>query len=124
MQSCKDSTDNRKIVAKYIHNKLGAGYGYLTPSSYLKPIQTDIDSFPYDRFFRGMANCSHPRVFDREAGHRRWNPQAYAYQYSPEVITPRKFEGCFQIPCSTILPCVNVEMAYKPPIEYCVNISP
>lgn len=124
MQSCKDSSNNRKVIAKYIHQKLQAERGYLTPSSYLKPVQTDMDSFPYDRFFRGMADCSHPRVFDREAGHRKWNPQAYAYQYSPELITPRKFEGCFQIPCSTILPCVNFEMAYKQPIEYCVNISP
>lgn len=124
MQSCRDTPKNRKVVAKYIHNKINSDRGYLTPSSYLVPVETDMDIFPYDRFYRGMVNCSHPRVFDREAGHRRWNPSAYTYQYNPEVITPRKFEGCFQIPCSTILPCINVGTSYKQPIDFCVNISP
>lgn len=124
MQSCRDTSKNRKVIAKYIHNKLSANQGVLTPSSYLVPIGTDMDVFPYNRFYRGVVGCPHPRVFDREAGHRRWNQQGYTYQYSPEVTTPRRFEGCFQIPCSTILPCVSFETAYKQPIEYCVNISP
>jgi len=124
MRSCRDTPENRKVIAKYIHNKLNSGGGYMTPASYLVPVQTDMDNFPYDRFYRGMVNCPHPRVFDREAGHRRWNENAYAYQYSPEVVTPRKFEGCFQIPCSTILPCINVGASYKQPIDFCVNISP
>lgn len=123
MQSCRDPPHNRKVIAKYIREKARSGF-FLTPGSYLKPVQTDMDVFPYDRFFRGIADCTHPRVFDREAGHRRWNNTGYMYQYSPEVTTPRKFEGCFQIPCSTILPCINSEVAYKTPIEYCVNISP
>lgn len=124
MQTCRDTPNNRKTIARQIHHKLNAERGFMTPASYLVPVETDMDVFPYNRFFRGMANCSHPRVFEREAGHRRWNEQGYAYQYSPQVITPRRFEGCFQIPCSTILPCISSEMAYKSPIEYCVNISP
>lgn len=124
MKSCKDMSNNNHIISTYIHNKINADRGLLTPSSYLVPIQTDMDIFPYDRFYRGMVDCSSPRVFDREAGHRRWNQQAYLYQYNPEVITSRKFEGCFQIPCSTILPCINIDSGYKQPINYCVNISP
>ena len=116
--------ENSKIISKYIHAKTRMGEGGLTPASFLVPVQTDMDVFPYERYFRGMTNCPYPRVFDREAGHRRWNMQNYAYQYDPEIITPRRFEGCFQIPCSTILPCVNVESSYKRPIDYCVNISP
>jgi hypothetical protein len=96
----------------------------MTPSSYLVPVQTDMDHFPYYRFFRGMVDCPQPRVLDREAGHRRWDQAAYHYQYSPDVLTPRRFEGCFQIPCSTILPCINPETAYKQPLDFCVNISP
>lgn len=123
MQSCRDTPNNRKVIARYIKDKINSGYA-LTPASYLVPVETDMDNFPYNRFYRGIAGCSRPRVFDREAGHRRWNNDGYFYQYSPSVITPRKFEGCFQIPCSTILPCINVETAYKSPIDYCVNISP
>lgn len=122
MNNCKDMSTNRHTISKYIRQKVDGGI--LTPSSYLVPVTTDMDHFPYNRFFRGMVNCPHPRFFDREAGHQRWNQEAYYYQYSPEVVAPRKFEGCFQIPCSTILPCVNLETSYKQPIDYCVNISP
>lgn len=120
----RNRNNNRSTISKYIHTKLNAPHGSLTPTSYLVPIETDMDIFPYDRFFRGISNCTRPRVFDREAGHRRWNPSGYAYQYDPVLVQPRKFEGCFQIPCSTILPCINIETSYKRPIDFCVNISP
>lgn len=122
-KSCADTTGNRRTIAKYIQQKIKLGEGGMVPSSFLMPVQTDMDVFPYDRFFRGVMDCPAPRVFDREAGHRRHNPLGYAYQYSPDVTTPRKFEGCFQIPCSTILPCVP-ETSYKQPTDFCVNISP
>lgn len=124
MQSCQDMSDNRQIISRYIQTKINADRGYMTPSSYLVPVQTDMDHFPYNRFFRGMVGCPQPRFFDREAGHRRWNQEGYYYQYSPEVVAPRKFEGCFQIPCSTILPCIDTGSAYKQPLDFCVNISP
>ena len=90
MESCRNTTDNRRIVANYIRQKTKLGEGGMVPASFLTPVQTDMDVFPYDRFFRGMVGCDRPRVFDREAGHRRLNPAAYAYQYSPEVTTPRR----------------------------------
>ena len=124
MSNCQDKSKNRATISRYIQNKIHTGEGYMTPSTFLIPIETDMDTFPYPRFFRGMMDCTHPRVFEREAGHRRRNPQGYSYQYDPKIITPRRFEGCFQIPCSTILPCVNVETSYKRPIDYCINISP
>lgn len=121
----KNRNPNSAIISKYIHTKTHNPHSFLTPASYLTPIQTDMDIFPYDRFFRGMTDCTRPRVFDREAGHRRWNQSgAYSYQFNPDLVLPRKFEGCFQIPCSTILPCINVETSYKRPIDFCVNISP
>lgn len=116
--------ENSQTISKYIHTKTHTGEGRLTPASFLLPVKTDMDIFPYNRYFRGMVDCPNPRIFDREAGHRRWDMQNYAYQFHPEIITPRRFEGCFQIPCSTILPCVNVDGAFKRPIDYCVNISP
>jgi hypothetical protein len=124
MYNCQDHSHNRAVISRYIQTKLHSPEGHLTPSSFLRPITTDMDIFPYDRFYRGMVDCSSPRVFDREAGHRRWSPSCYTPQFDPSVITPRKFEGCFQIPCSTILPCINADSSYKQPIPFCVNISP
>lgn len=124
MNNCQDLSNNRRVISEYIQTKLQSNRGLMTPSSFLLPVTTDMDIFPYNRFYRGMVDCPSPRVFDREAGHRRWNQQAYLPQFDPSIITPRKFEGCFQIPCSTILPCTNFETAYKQPISYCVNISP
>lgn len=95
----------------------------LTPSEFLRPITTDMDTFPYNRYFRGMETCSSPRIFDREAGHRRWNKTGYLPVSSSQPIIPPPFKGCFQIPCSTILPCMP-DTSFKQPIEFCVNISP
>lgn len=124
MNNCQDNSNNRATIANYIQSKIHSQHGILTPASFIKPITTDMDIFPYNRFYRGMVDCPSPRVFDREAGYRRWNQTAYIPHFDPAIVTPRKFEGCFQIPCSTILPCINLESAYKQPISYCVNISP
>lgn len=108
---------NQEKVLSYVHS---AWHGP-TPLSQLIPITTDMDNFPYNRFYRGMAACDQPRVFDREAGHRRWRNQDYIGERDIRPVRP--FEGCFQIPCSTILPCIR-ENVYKTNINACVNISP
>lgn len=78
------------------------------------PIRSEVDQFPYPRFFRGRVS-SEPHVFTRYAG---WSPQ----------LTPR-FDVqadplpdlCFQAPCNTIFgtkkekghcvlnPCITLE---------------
>lgn len=93
-----------------------------TPWDAIVPITTDMDHFPYNRYFRGMSSCDKPRVFDREAGRRPWNTKAYT-DLIPEV-KPVKYEGCFQVPCSTILPCVVQDTTFKRPLNICVNVPP
>lgn len=121
---CPDSTACREQIQKYIQEKIKQTPIGPTPASYLRPIVTDMDVFPYNRFFRGIADCSTPRVFDREAGHRPWRNDLY---YGTSTPTPPSAETrghCFQIPCSTILPCIP-EYTYKKPLDdFCVNISP
>lgn len=124
---CPDSTACRLQVQKYIQEKISTRPLGPTPASYINPIITDMDVFPYNRFYRGINDCTTPRVFDREAGHRKWQNQLYAGNCDPNKSSsiPQPYKGkCFQIPCSTILPCVP-EFTYKKPQEdVCVYISP
>jgi len=119
MTDCRDGTFNQRQIHRYIQEQ-SVAIGP-TLQSQLIPITTDMDVFPYNRFFRGMPSCDRPRVFDREAGHRRWRNDEYrGRQHLPP---PKPFEGCFQIPCSTILPCIK-DTAYKNNVDFCVYTSP
>lgn len=120
---CIDSTACRLQIQKYIQEKISPISIGPTPASYLNPITTDMNVFPYNRFYRGINDCTTPRVFDREAGHRKWENYLYAPANMP-CRPPEPYRGkCFQIPCSTILPCIP-EFSYKKPQNECVYISP
>lgn len=118
---CPNSTPINNIVQGYIQQNLERGPG-IVPSSQLVPITTDMDNFPYPRFYRGLTTCTQPRIFDREAGHRPWRQELYRPAVQPSLPPP--FEGCFQIPCSTILPCTPDSLKYKHNASACVYISP
>ena len=60
---------------------------------------TDMDIFPYTRYFRGVYYDSEPHIFDREAGWRRVQP------VEKKICKGIKPVNCWQIPCSTVLPC-------------------
>ena len=66
-------------------------------------IITDMDHFPYTRFFRGQYQESNPIVMEREAGVRIVNNQCYADKCSDKASTPPNL--CWQMGCSVILPC-------------------
>jgi hypothetical protein len=61
---CK-SIDNNKIIKHHIHMKIN-------PEPYRvdtnKLTTTDMNIFPYTRFFRGKYYLDKPQVFNREAG--------------------------------------------------------
>lgn len=69
---------------------------------------TDMDIFPYPRFFRGQPTSDVPIVMEREAGWRPINEECYkpsAHNLSSlrqhDIEQPRHF---FQPPCSTVYP--------------------
>jgi hypothetical protein len=72
-------------------------------------VLTDYDTFPYIRYFRGVAESSIPIVAEREAGWRPRNEDCYnAYYIRAEkqkkhhdIVTPRNY---FQPACSTMYP--------------------
>ena len=67
-------------------------------------VMNDHDSFPYDKFFRGDAQSSKPKVYERTAG---WAPKK-PREVQP-IIPSEKPQHCFQGPCSVIYPCYASE---------------
>ena len=63
---------------------------------------TDIDTFPYPRFYRGVYQLSEPVVMEREAGWRQRHDMCYEPTRVYEVEQPKY---CWQVPCSTVFPC-------------------
>lgn len=66
---------------------------------------TDMDVFPYPRFFRGKPTDPNPNVLEREAGFRN----RYQAGYTPQINIPSapKPNVCFQPACTTIFPCLG-----------------
>ena len=67
-------------------------------------IRTDMDVFPYPRFYRGNFESKDPIIFEREAG---WNPRHdNAYQIPITVESKDYYPNhCFQSAPSTTYPC-------------------
>ena len=63
---------------------------------------TDIDTFPYPRFYRGVYQSSEPVIFEREAGWRQRHDLCYQPERIFDIETPKY---CWQVPCSTVFPC-------------------
>jgi hypothetical protein len=67
--------------------------------------RSDVDAFPYKRFYRGDYRANRPVIFDREAG---WAPRCdknYVPIKQPEVdLYPNH---CFQGPVTTVYPCMS-----------------
>ena len=73
------------------------------PSKQLvRSVVTDMDHFPYTRFFRGNPAGDTPIIMEREAGYRR-RLDCYEPVYVPDQ---GPFPSvCFEGPCSTTYPC-------------------
>lgn len=65
--------------------------------------ETDFDTFPYTRFFRGVYNSPEPAVYSRRAGYRVLENAEYACAQAPrDTYVP---DLCFSAPSSTTYPC-------------------
>lgn len=84
---------------------------------------TDLDTFPYPRFYRGIYQIEEPVVFEREAGWRQRHDECYIPK---RIINSENPKYCWQVPCSTIFPCraPNGHAAKEVSQQYnCINIS-
>lgn len=69
---------------------------------------TDMDTFPYPRFYRGVPTSSEPVVFEREAGFRIRDDPCYRVTKCSDKPGPNDYpKHCFEAACSTVYPCFH-----------------
>jgi len=72
---------------------------YLATSNQAKNVTSDVDHWPYTRFYRGSYTSDRPIIYEREAGYRYVNNDCYRkscyFPPQPEV------DICFQAACTT-----------------------
>ena len=100
LNSLEINTANRNFVKHMIENKTKSLPYYSSGPSPL----TDMDTFPYPRFYRGDARSDKPIIFEREAG---WLPRNDFCYKIPVVKNEIKLypNHCFQAAPSTTYPC-------------------
>jgi hypothetical protein len=64
---------------------------------------TDMDTFPYPRFYRGRYESEIPVILEREAGWRKRCDNNYVY--TPERVELPYPNHCFQSAVTTVYPC-------------------
>lgn len=89
-------------LANQIKNKLSSNPYYGTSNDVQQTI-TDMDHFPYTRFYRGVYDSHQPIVMDREAG---WRP-IVKNCYIPNKCADKSLypNYCFESACSVVYPC-------------------
>ena len=92
---------NVNSVRDQIEAKVGSEPFYASQNAVNLNV-TDIDTFPYPRFYRGVYQLSEPVVMEREAGWRQRHDLCYEPTRVYEVEQPNY---CWQVPCSTVFPC-------------------
>jgi hypothetical protein len=98
----KVNDSNVASVRKQISMKNGYEPYYGTING-AESVITDMDHFPYTRFFRGVPSSSDPVVLEREAGWRPQRDSCYSVnKCNQESPYPNH---CFEAACSTVYPC-------------------
>lgn len=104
--------NNYLETQKFLKNQ-SIPYNLLNPATNIAI--AGIDTFPYNKFFRGVYNSSIPIIFDRQAG---YYPITKTSKCQPtKQPTP---PVCFQYACSTITPCYDT----TPKKPCCIPIQP
>jgi hypothetical protein len=88
---------NIESIRKQIKLKQGykPHYGTINDAS---SIITDMDHFPYTRFYRGVPSSTYPIVFEREAG---WRPNRDSCYGVGNCHHKSEYPNhCFQYACS------------------------
>jgi hypothetical protein len=95
--------DNRKFIKEQIDKKLNYNVAYFGRTNTARNVMTDMDVFPYTRFYRGRYDSDFPIIFEREAGWRPLNNACYRPEY---IVTESPYPNhCFQASCNIDYPC-------------------
>lgn len=92
--------------------------------------ETDMDNFPFNRFFVSRYDSLTPSVFDRKAGYRVLDNAAYAC-HVPKTCRPKNPDLCFAAAATTVYPCrptyfyeyASTEARDKALNRSCINTS-
>lgn len=71
-------------------------------------VVTDVDHFPYSRYYRGVYYSDKPVVFEREAGWRPIREGCYKISVPPDEQESKSSfypNHCWASACSTVYPC-------------------
>jgi len=109
--------NNLNLIRYQISRKNNLEYPYYATENMAKNILTDMDHFPYKRYFRSVYHQSDPRIMDREAGYSTRIDDCYKYLSIPDV-KPHKF--CWQNACTSVKPC----KAPDNETHSCIHITP
>lgn len=102
------------LLQQQIQEKMRLHYPH-APNPYLIfETRTDMNQFPYQRFFRGKFDQASPSVYGRPAGYAPIIESIPTANYTP-APTPIQKSDCFQNACSTILPCHSNQCVYTSP---------
>lgn len=96
------TTNNVNSVRYQIGLKLNYNVPYYATRDATASALTDMDHFPYKRYFRGVYYENNPIVMEREAGFRPRRDSCYTRLSIPEPNPPNY---CWEYPCSTVKPC-------------------
>lgn len=98
------TNSNVNFVRQQIIEKNNQDVAYFGRIDTAKNVITDMDNFPYQRFYRGVYNSARPIVFEREAG---WRPISdKCYKGLLDYRQPDYPSHCFETACSTVNPCI------------------
>ena len=103
-ESLTEKVNNANVssVRKQIAMKQGS-YPFYGTSDGVVSVTTDMDHFPYTRFYRGVPSSSEPIVFEREAGWRPIRNSCYSVNNCDKKSNYPNH--CFEGACSTVFPC-------------------
>jgi len=85
-----------------ILQKQSCDAAYFPNPQWIYASPTDINEFPYRRFYRGRIDDANPTVYARTAGYAPLSP---VLKEPPPAIVKADPQTCFQNACSTVLPC-------------------
>jgi len=112
----KDNSRARDIISIQIKNKIQYAKAYYANDETSTSVITDMDRFPYPRWYRGIANSDHPVIIEREAGY---------HMILKDVPVPKqkseKPRHVFSSPCSTVLPLYAKEAPSETASQFCVD---
>lgn len=97
-----ETKSNIDEVRYRIALKMNSNFPYYATKECTKSIITDMDHFPYRRFYRGEYQSTEPIIVEREAGYRNRKDEKYIQLVDPVIYRP---EYCWQYPCTSIKPC-------------------